>query len=134
MVVIEFINANPLLSIILISLVATFLATLAHKWLTNQEHLKSMKARQKELQKELKACQKTGDDCKMKELNAEMMKIAGTMMKSSFRPMIVTMVPFFILIYWIRSIYSPILNYWIWWYIGASVASSIIIRKVLKVA
>jgi uncharacterized membrane protein (DUF106 family) len=133
--VMELITANPLLSIILISFAATFLATLAHKWLTNQDKLKAMKARQKELQKELKACQKAGgDDCKMKELNVEMMKIAGTMMKSSFRPMLVTMVPFLVLIYWIRSIYDPILAHWIWWYIGASVASSIIIRKVLKVA
>ena len=132
--VMELITNNPKISLIVISLFVTFLATLAHKWLTNQEHLKAMKARQKELQKDLKECQKGGDECKMKELNSEMMKIAGTMMKSSFRPMLVTMVPFLVLLYWIRAVYTPILSYWIWWYIGASVASSIIVRKVLKVA
>lgn len=132
MVITEFINANPKTSIIIISVAVTFFATLVTKWLTNQEHMKAMKARQKELQKELKDCK--DDECKMKEIQAEMLSITGKMMKSSFKPLLVTMVPFLILIYWLRGVYSPILGSWIWWYLGASVASSIILRKILKVA
>jgi len=132
MVIVDFINANPRISLIIISIVITFVSSLITKWLTNQEHMKSLKERQKELQKELKGCK---DDCRMKELQSEMLKITGTLMKSSFKPMLITFIPFLILIYWLKGIYSPILgNWWIAWYIGASLVSSLILRKLLKMA
>jgi uncharacterized membrane protein (DUF106 family) len=56
------------------------------------------------------------------------------MMKSSFKPMFVTMIPFFILFYWIRNTYSPILPSWFWYYLGAGIISSILFRKWLKMA
>ena len=128
----EMMIANPRVSILVVSIVVTFVSTLAHKWLTNQEHMRSLKARQKEIQKELRGCK---DTCVMKELNAEMMKITGVMMKSSFKPMFVTIVPFLILFAWLRGIYVPVMgNSWIWYYIGYSLVASIVLRKVLKVA
>ena len=126
------INAQPVLSIIILSVIVTFISTILTKWLTNQEHLKSLKERQKEIQKELKTCK---DECLIKELQAEMMSIAGTMMKSSFKPMLITFIPFLILIYWIRDVYGPLMGFsWFWWYLGTSIISSIILRKVLKMA
>jgi len=129
----EFIQAYPKESIIFISIVVTAISTLLMKWLTNQEHLKSLKKRQKELQEEVK---KHKDDGEMvKELQKEMLSITGTMMKSSFKPLLVTFIPFLILIYWLRSIYTPLMGgSWIWWYIGASLISSMIFRKVFKMA
>ena len=128
----EVMIANPRVSILVVSIVVTFVSTLAHKWLTNQEHMKSLKARQKEIQKELKGCK---DACKMKELNAELMKLTGVMMKSSFKPMFVTIIPFLILFGWLRSVFTPVMgSMWIWYYLGFSIVASIIIRKVLKVA
>ena len=61
MVITELIQAYPIPSIIVISIGITLISSLLTKWLTNQEHLKSLKERQKELQKELKTCK---DDCK----------------------------------------------------------------------
>lgn len=131
----ELLQANPRISIIIISLIVTFFSTLITKWLTNQEHLRSLKARQKEIQKELKQCQKDGDDCKMKELQSEMMKITGTMFKSSFKPLFITFIPFIILLYWIRAIYTPVMGFsWFWYYLGASLISSMIFRRILKMA
>ena len=128
----EVMVANGRVSIAVVSVIVTLVATLAHKWLTNQEHMKSLKVRQKEIQKELKGCK---DACTMKELNGELMKITGLMMKSSFRPMFVTIIPFLILFWWLRSVFTPVMgSSWIWWYIGFSIVASIIIRKVLKVA
>jgi len=128
----EFITANPKLSLFIISVGVTLISTLLHKWLTNQEHLKQLKIRQKEIQKELKSCK---DENLLKELNLEMMKLTGTMMKSSMRPMFVTIIPFLILFYWLRGIYTPLLGgSWIWWYIGFSIGSSIVFRKVFKMA
>ncbi len=134
MVIIYFVNENPILSLAIISLSITLISTLLHKWLTNQEHLKSLKERQKEIQKEMKNCK---DECKLKELNKEILQITGMMFKSSFRPMFVTIIPFLILFSWLRGIYGgeePLLRYWIWYYLGFSIFSSIILRKIFKVS
>ena len=132
MAIMEMITANPKISIAAFSIFVTCVSTLVQKWLTNQEHLKSLKKRQKEIQKELKNCK---DGCVMKELNAEMMKLTGIMFKSSMKPMFVTIIPFLILFSWLRSIYVPLLgNSWLWYYLGYSIVASMILRKVLKVA
>ncbi|MFH1521939.1 MAG: EMC3/TMCO1 family protein [archaeon] len=128
----EMMVADPKISIAIFSVVVTLISTLAQKWLTNQEHLKSLKNRQKEIQAELKKCK---DECVMKELNLEMMKIVGVMFKSSMKPMFVTIIPFLLLFMWLRGVYTPVLgSSWIWYYIGYSVVASIVLRKVFKVA
>lgn len=131
MTITELMVASPKISIAVFSVIVTLISTLAHKWLTNQEHLKSLKKRQKEIQKELRGCK---DPSLMQELNSEMMKLTGVMFKASMKPMFVTIIPFLILFAWLRGIYVPVLNHWIWYYIGYSVVASIILRKVFKVA
>ena len=129
----EWMVSSPKISIAIFSIVVTFISTMAQKWLTNQEHLKSLKKRQKEIQKELRGCK---DPSLMKELNAEMMKLTGVMFKSSMKPMFATIIPFLFLFWWLRGIYSPIDMgiSWIWYYLGYSIVASIVLRKVLKVA
>lgn len=131
-VITEILSRSPKISIAVFSILVTFISSLAQKWLTNQEHLKKMKERQKEIQKEIK---NTKEPTAMQALNAEMMKISMAMMKSSFKPMLVTLIPFILLFGWLRSIYVPLLgNSWIWYYLGYSVVASILIRKLLKMA
>ncbi len=128
----EMMVTNPKTSIIIFSVAVTLISTLVQKWLTNQEHLKSLKKRQKEIQKELKNCK---DGNIMKELNAEMLKLTGVMFKSSMKPMFVTIIPFLLLFVWLRGVYTPVMgSSWIWYYIGYSVVASIILRKILDVA
>jgi uncharacterized membrane protein (DUF106 family) len=127
----EVIITNPTLSLFIIAATATLISTLIHKWMTNQEHLKNLKARQKELQQEIRKNKKNPDA--MKELQLEMMKLSGVMFKSSMRPLFITIIPFLLLFTWLRGIYPPILNHWIWWYLGFSIGTSIITRKILKV-
>jgi uncharacterized membrane protein (DUF106 family) len=67
------------------------------------------------------------------KIQSEMLQITGTMMKSSFKPMLVTFIPFLLLFYWIKGIYTPILASWFWYYLGASLVSSLIFRKLLKI-
>ena len=132
MTITEMMIANPKISIGVFSVLVTLASTLAQKWLTNQEHLAALKKRQKEIQKELKGCK---EECVMKELNAEMLKLTGVMFKSSMKPMFVTIIPFLILFTWLRGIYVPLLGTgWIWYYLGYSIVASMILRKVLKVA
>ena len=129
----ELIMVYPVSSIIVVGFIVTLISTLVTKWATNQEHLKSLKDRQKELQKELKKC-KPGE-CKFEEIQSEMLQITGVMFKSSFRPVLITIVPFLILFYWLKSIYIPLMGFkWFWWYFGASLASSMLFRKLFKMA
>jgi uncharacterized membrane protein (DUF106 family) len=130
--VIELLQQNPKISIIIIAAIVTLISSLVTKFLTDQEHLKNLKARQKKLQEELKTCK--GDVCKMKEIQSEMLQITAVMMKSSFKPMFVTLIPFLMIFYWIRNIYNPILPSWFWYYLAAGIVSSIIFRKWLKMA
>lgn len=128
----EMMAASPKISIAIFSVSVTLISTFVQKWLTNQEHLKSLKKRQKEIQKELKKCK---DGNIMKELNMEMMKLTGVMFKSSMKPMFVTIIPFLLLFVWLRGVYTPVMgSSWIWYYIGYSIVASIILRKVLDVA
>jgi len=128
----EFVTQYPKGSIIVIGALVTLVSTIVTKYLTNQEHLRSLKARQKEIQKDLKKC-KPGEKL-FEELQNEMLQISMTMMKSSFKPMFITFIPFLLLFYWIRGVYTGLLSGWIWYYLGTSLASSLVYRKVFKMA
>ncbi|HDL02209.1 MAG TPA: DUF106 domain-containing protein [Candidatus Pacearchaeota archaeon] len=131
MTITEVMVANPKVSIAVFSVVVTLISTLVQKHFTDQEHLKSLKKRQKEIQAEIK---KTKEPSVMQELNSEMMSLTGVMFKKSMKPMFVTMIPFLLLFTWLRSVYVPVLGGgWIWYYLGYSVLASIVLRKVLKV-
>ena len=128
----EILQNNAKISIVIIAILATLISTLATKFFTNQAHLHELKKRQKELQEEMK---KNKDNPKLvQELQMEMLTISGTMMKSSFKPILITMVPFLILFYWIRSIYNPVLGSWFWYYLVTALVGGMIFRKVFKLA
>ena len=129
---ISFIGVYPVVSLIIISSIVTLVSTLVTKWLTNQEHLKSLKERQKVIQKDLKN-HKPGEKM-FEELQAEMLQITMTTMKSSFKPLLVTIIPFLLLFTWIKSTYDGLLPSWIWYYIISSIIFSLIYRKVFKMA
>jgi len=124
--------ANPKLSIVLISLAVTFVMTLVTKYFTNQSRMKEIKEIQKACQIKLKDAK--GDMQKMSEIQKEMMACSMELMKHSFKPMFITLLPLLVLFWWIRGIYTEVLSGWIWWYILVSIISSIILRKALKVA
>ena len=130
MIIEEYLLINPKAGLAVVAVIMTLVSTLVQKKFTDQQHLKHLKARQKELQKELK---KEKDENILKELNAEFMGLTVTMMKSSFKPIFITFIPFILIFTWLRGIYTPILSSWLWYYIGFSVLSSIILRKILKV-
>ncbi len=122
----------PAYSLIALSVIVTLISTLVTKWMTNQAHLRSLKERQKQIQKDLKNC-KPGEKI-FEELQAEMIQISMTMMKSSFKPLLITFIPFLLLLSWIRKVYPPVLPNWLWYYFIASIVSSLIYRKVFKMA
>ncbi len=133
----EIVITYPLVSLVVISAALTLFTTMLMMHFTDQEHLKHLKKRQKELQKDLKKCQKDGDHCKLKEVNDEMMTLSMKLMKASFslKQMIITIVPFMIIIGWLRGIYTELYGgIWILYYIVVSIIASTTYRKIFKMA
>lgn len=123
---------NPKLSIIVISFLITLIMTLVTKKFTNQERMKELKGIQKACQIKLKDAK--GNPEEMAKVQKQMMECSMELMKHSFKPMLYTFLPLIALFWWLRGVYSDGFSSWILWYIGAGIASSLILRKVLKVA
>ncbi len=128
----ELMTTYPKESVILISFLITLIMTLITKKFTDQNRMKELKGIQKACQIKLK--DNAGNPAKMAEIQKEMMSCSMELLKHSFKPMIFTMIPLLILFWWIRGVYSPILSGWLWWYLGAGIISSLVLRKLLKVA
>ncbi len=100
---------NPLISIVLISLIMSFISTIIYKYASDQKELKRLKEKIKKLQKKIKIVSKT-DPQKAIKLNSELMKLNAPMMKLSMKPMLYTLLPSLIILAWMGSnlVYLPI--------------------------
>ena len=65
-----------------------------------------------------------------------MMACSTEMMKMSFKPMLITFIPFLIIFGFIRGAFAgtSISSSWFWYYLVVGLASSFIFRKLLRVA
>ena len=129
----EFITSNPKAAIIILSIGVTLVMTLVTKFFTDQIKIKELKDRQKELQKKSKEAR--GNQKEMEKISQEILTISMEMMKHSFKPLLITFIPLLLLFWWARKAFvvTSLANSWIWWYIGASLVSSMIFRKILRV-
>ena len=94
---------NPVLTVFVISFIISLLTVTAQKLLVDQDKMNEMQARSKALQKELRAAQASGDTKEMAKVQAkqmDMMQDQSEIMKMSFRPMIVTMIPILLIFAW----------------------------------
>lgn len=125
----------PKISIVVVSLIVSLISTVVTKYTTDQAMLKSIKERQKEIQKEMKEKKYSPTDKKYLELQSEILGLTGKMFKNSFKPILITMIPFLILFYWLRSFYVPLFggNSWLWYYILPSILVGSLYRKIFKI-
>ena len=128
------ISSNPTISIISISFLVTLAMTLFTKYFTDQNRMKELKKIQKACQIKLK--DNKGNPEEQKKIQKEIKACSMELMKHSFKPMIFTFIPLIAIFWWVRGIFleTAIASTWLWWYIGAAIGSSIILRKVLDVA
>ncbi|MBI2628795.1 DUF106 domain-containing protein [Candidatus Pacearchaeota archaeon] len=131
MVFTEILQKYPEASIIVLATAVSLISILITKYFTNQNRMKELKARQKELSKLSKEFRT--DIKKVTEINKEIMELTMEMMKHSLKPMIITLIPLLLLFWWVGQTFSTVLPKWIWYYIIAGIASSLIFRKLLKV-
>lgn len=126
-----------------ISIALAIMSALVRKAVLDMKKLNRMKEEMKEQQKIMKESTKSGDTKKMQVAQERLMKLTMENMKYSFKPMLITFIPFIMIFYWIQGQYSSIgtvatvFNFdlgWLGWYLIISVLSSIIINKFLKVS
>jgi uncharacterized membrane protein (DUF106 family) len=135
MTITEFLVINPKLSIFILGLLVSLAITVITYFVTDQAKMKAMKERQKVLQAEMKKHQAAGNQDKLMEINKEMMQHSLALMKHSFKPMLITWIPIIFLFKYLHGVYDPIMgNWWIMYYIIASMIGSISFRKLLKMS
>lgn len=128
--------------VLIISLIITFLVTLAYKFLTDQVKMKELKSRMKEIQEKMKV------DRTNQDLQKEMWGIQGQFFKHSMKPMLFTFLPLILIFNWMRvtfdsgkdiiewSVSIPLFGTGLGWlgvYIISSIIFSTIVRKIMKV-
>lgn len=125
------VTAQPIVSVIVVAIIVTTISLLVTLLFTDRKKMAELKEKQKACQALFK--QHKGNEKKMLEIQKEMMACSGEMMRMSFKPMLVTLIPFLILFAFLRSLFVPIMgNSWIWYYIITSIVWSMILRKPLK--
>lgn len=129
--------------IAVISIALAIMSALVRKAVLDMKKLKQMKEEMKEQQRIMKESTKSGDTKKMQKAQEHLMKLTMENMKYSFKPMLITFIPFIIIFYWLQGQYTSvgtvatILGFdlgWLGWYLVTSIISSLIINKILNIS
>ena len=102
---------NPMLTIFLIATIIAFVTTLANKLLVDQDAMEASRKEMKEFQEKMKEAQMSGDSkelAKAQAMQKDVMAKQSDMMKNSFKPLIVTMVPIMLMFWWMAQSTNPI--------------------------
>jgi len=126
----ELIQANPTVSILILSFLVTVFMTIVSYYLTDRNLMKDIKERQKTVREEMKKYRDNPQ--KMMELNQQLMADFPHQMKQSMKISMVTLIPLLFVFNWLRTVYSTTTIHWLATYIISSIIYSIILRKVFK--
>jgi uncharacterized membrane protein (DUF106 family) len=102
---------NPMLTIFLIATIIAFITTLANKLLVDQDEMESSREEMKQFQEKMKEAQMSGDAkalAKAQAMQKDVMAKQGAMIKNSFKPLIVTIIPIMLLFWWMYQPTNPI--------------------------
>ena len=145
MILEEFAQNYPLISIIVFTFLITLILTLIYKFTTNQQRIKELRDEQKKLQEQIK---QEKDKDKLIDIQKEMLQKSSEMMKYTFKSMIITFIPVIIMFAYLKSLYANtghIINWgtnipifttglgWFWLYLIFGIIFNITLRKMLKV-
>ncbi len=147
MAIIALLQQHAFLSILGISAALALFSTLVYKYATDQALMKAIKEEMKKLQDEMKA-NRTNPQ-KIAELQGKLMPLNTKMMSQSFKPMILTIVPFLVIFALLGKVYNGLtvipLSFhfplsklatglgWVGTYVILSMVFTTVFRKALKV-
>jgi len=140
-------NLPPQASLVIISVIITFLITISYKFLSNQQVIKAIREEIKQLQHDMREHKDNKE--KFAETNKKAMMKNLDLMKHSMKPTLYTFIPIILLFTWLRATYLPAGDLfswgfnipffgtgigWLWTYILTSLIANILFRKALKVS
>ena len=141
MAIIEILQQSALLSIAGISAALALGSTLVYKYATDQALVKAIREEVKKIQEEMKT--NKDNPQKVAELQNKAMPLNLKLMSQSFRPMLITIVPFILIFALLGKVYGEIivipLSFWeghLGWvgvYVIFSLIFTTVFRKALKV-
>ncbi|RLI91520.1 MAG: hypothetical protein DRO89_03835 [Candidatus Altiarchaeales archaeon] len=129
--------------IALISIGLAIMSALVRKAVLDQDKMRETKEKLKKYQEEMKKATKSGDTKRLQKSQAEMMKLTMENLKHSFRPTLITFVPFILVFTWLKDQYGSagtvvsLFGFnlgWFWWYLLCAMTVSLIINKLLEVS
>ena len=97
---------EPLYTIVILSVSLSLMSMLATKLMTNQKKLKAHREELKKMQKKLK--ESRSDPKKSFKIQKEMMDLNMVVMKESFKPIIITMIPFLLVFAWLTTSFTHV--------------------------
>lgn len=132
-------NWQLTIGMLILILILTTITVLIQKYTTDQQTLKELKAKQKEINKKSKEFRH--DPQKMLEMQKELGPITIQMLKLNARSMAYTAIPLILFFRWFMDFFNALgdpsflgfMN-WFWFYLIFSIIFNSILRKVFKVA
>ncbi|MBU4246542.1 MAG: EMC3/TMCO1 family protein [Nanoarchaeota archaeon] len=103
-----FMAQGPMFAISIVSLMISFTFSALYLVFVDQQKMKRIKAEIKESQEKMKKAQKEHNDKEIKSLFSNSMKLQNEMMKLTLKPIIVSMLLFFIVIPWMYANYGDV--------------------------
>jgi uncharacterized membrane protein (DUF106 family) len=137
---------SAFIDVTLMSLGLAFLLSLLYRFLTNPEEMRRIKKEMKFYQDKSKEAQKAGNNEKSNEYMKQMMGASQQQFKQNMKPMLASMLIFFVVLGWMHSTFASVLVQlpvtvpiagndlgWFWWYIILTVPCTMLFRKLLGV-
>ncbi len=137
---------SAFLQVTMVSLGLSFMLSLLYRFLTNPDEMKRIKKEMKFYKEKSSEAQKAGDKAKANEYMKDMMKASQQQFKQNMKPMMASMLVFFIVLGWMHSTFASVLVQlpvtipfagndlgWFWWYILITIPCTMLFRKLLGV-
>jgi uncharacterized membrane protein (DUF106 family) len=137
---------SGMIEVMLFTIGMSLVLAIIYRLLTKPEEMRRIKENMKEIQAKVKHAQKSGDTDQVSALTSEMLKGSQQQFTQNMKPMIVSMVIFFVFIGFLRATYQGTLIQmpfavpfigsvigWFKWYILITLPFTLFFRKLLGV-
>jgi uncharacterized membrane protein (DUF106 family) len=94
-------NIPPIVAIITLAVTLGLISTLLQKYLTNQAKMRRLRDDTKKYQEQMKKLKK--DPEQMMKVQQKILPIQMELMKESFKPLLVSMIPFLLVFFWLSN-------------------------------
>jgi uncharacterized membrane protein (DUF106 family) len=136
----------PFEELLIYSTILSFFIAVVYRLLTKPEKMREIKKEMAFYREKANSAQKSGNKDEANKYSSEMLKMSQKQLKSTMKPMLASMVIFFIALGWFNTVFETLsvtlpvaipfigtsLN-WFWWYIIITIPATLIFRKLLGV-